>query len=269
MLVTSDGVGAITWSPDGAKIAFTGDLGDTAYRGSQVYVVAASGGTPANVSNGPWHDTFERWSADGRSLIFRSDRDSRDGVYALDPSTGAASRITPLPTGASASEAPPPNSTGGCVPPDVRPTSGPLHACVSPDRSHVASVEQERLVITDGSTRGILATTAPDLVVAPSPPAWSRDGARVAFYANEGGVSSLYILDVESAESVALVPADVRGNFSPSLVWGSGDAYIYFSDGAFCRQGCTPGFLYRVRSDGSAQEKLSDLRVLTLYGFQP
>ncbi len=60
------------FSPDGSKIAFTGD-----YDGNvDVYVIPATGGVPRRLTHHPAVDEVVGWSADGKQVLFRSSRNS-------------------------------------------------------------------------------------------------------------------------------------------------------------------------------------------------
>jgi TolB protein len=60
-----------SWSPDGAKIAFT----STRDGNSEVYVMTATGSEVTNLTNHPESDFFPSWSSDGKRLAFVSERD--------------------------------------------------------------------------------------------------------------------------------------------------------------------------------------------------
>lgn len=60
------------FSPDGARIAFTGE-----YDGNvDVFVVPASGGSPRRLTWHPGADQAVSWTRDGREVLFRSGRDA-------------------------------------------------------------------------------------------------------------------------------------------------------------------------------------------------
>ncbi len=60
------------FSPDGSMIAFTGD-----YDGNvDIYVMPSSGGVPKRLTYHPAVDEVVGWSADGKSILFRSARNS-------------------------------------------------------------------------------------------------------------------------------------------------------------------------------------------------
>jgi Tol biopolymer transport system component/imidazolonepropionase-like amidohydrolase len=82
---TSEG----TWmsvdvSPDGNTLVFD-LLGD-------IYTLPVTGGTAKAISSGPAWDTHPRYSPDGRTILFISDRNGMDNMWLMD-STGANPRV--------------------------------------------------------------------------------------------------------------------------------------------------------------------------------
>ncbi len=72
-LVSSWNLGNIVWSPDSRWLAY--DMSDENYN-SDVWVVSREGGEPVNISRHPRNDSAPSWSADGRALVFLSERDN-------------------------------------------------------------------------------------------------------------------------------------------------------------------------------------------------
>lgn len=86
-------------SPDGRLIAYA--VVDVAYSGklppSSVWLSPVDSGEPARrITFGPHHDSSPRWSPDGRTLAFLSDRAERDvcQIYFLPRDVGEAARLT-------------------------------------------------------------------------------------------------------------------------------------------------------------------------------
>lgn len=72
-LVRSWNLGTFVWSPDSRWLAFS--MEDENYN-SDIYIVSREGGEPVNVSRHPRNDYAPSWSADGRVLVFLSERDT-------------------------------------------------------------------------------------------------------------------------------------------------------------------------------------------------
>ncbi|HET8627274.1 MAG TPA: S9 family peptidase [Thermomicrobiales bacterium] len=98
-------VGPPQVSPDGARVTYVvttihaeGD--DNEYR-STIYVAPTDGSAePRQFTAGPKKDTQPRWSPDGAKLAFVSDRAGKPQVYVLDLAGGEARKVTDAPEGA-------------------------------------------------------------------------------------------------------------------------------------------------------------------------
>jgi len=78
------------WSPDGKRIAFTGNASQ-GFR--KVYVISAEGGKPGVVSEEQADEVDPTWSPDGNSLIFGQSQWSARQISSLDLRTGRVSAI--------------------------------------------------------------------------------------------------------------------------------------------------------------------------------
>ena len=97
-------VGDAQIHPGGELVAFVmGDqfVVDTKLPRSNVWVVPAEGGEPRQYTHGPLADTTPRWSPDGETLAFLSDRveEGQRQVYLMPSGGGEAGRLTQV-TGA-------------------------------------------------------------------------------------------------------------------------------------------------------------------------
>src|SRR5438093_9578595 len=63
------------------KIAFDSSFGE----GSQVFSMAATGGTITNLTNNPGHNNvWPSWSPDGTRVAFATNRDNNFEIYVMD-----------------------------------------------------------------------------------------------------------------------------------------------------------------------------------------
>lgn len=83
------------FSPDGKWLAVQSDFeGDENYN---IYVTPAKGGEARKITDTAWDSAFPRWSPDGRTIAFISNRDGdRDNVFVTDTSGGDARQLTDL-----------------------------------------------------------------------------------------------------------------------------------------------------------------------------
>ena len=77
------------WSPDGRRIAFVSERDGhvDAIHGwptSEIYVMAADGSNPQNITNDPSDDREASWSPDGKRIVFASRRDGNYEIYVMD-----------------------------------------------------------------------------------------------------------------------------------------------------------------------------------------
>ncbi len=70
-------VGQLTWSPDGASIAFVSDRDGN----DEIYVMRADGSIQVDLSNNAALDVGPAWSPDGTKIAFSSDRDGPGQMY--------------------------------------------------------------------------------------------------------------------------------------------------------------------------------------------
>ena len=82
--------GSPSFSPDGQMVAFDARPEDH----SHIFVVSANGGTPRAVTQGNSNDILPRWSADGKSLYFASNRNGSWQTWKVATAGGAPVQVT-------------------------------------------------------------------------------------------------------------------------------------------------------------------------------
>lgn len=183
--------GGPIFSPDGTKIAFTGEQdGNT-----DVYVVDATGGEPIRLTYHPGTDIALGWTPDGKRVIFRSDRAAPrylPQLYTVSL-TGGMPEELPLPSGAQAS--------------------------YSPDGAHLAYVpfiqwEPDWKMYRGGQTTPIWIADLSDSSVVPVPRANSNDrnpmwvGDTVYFLSDREGRFTLFAYETKTGTVRQVVAND-------------------------------------------------------------
>lgn len=221
---------APAWSPDGRQIAFQSKRDGS----SDICVMQADGAHPRNLAQDP-QDSFDdefrpAWRPDGQTLALYTDRYAGDtcAVHQLAtlPVTGGLKNIqlVELPAG---------NQISFDWSPDGQTLAFSATPCQSDD---------PRLYLWDAVTKKVSALTAAALSPALYP-AWSTDGARLAFASAATGDYDIYLLELNSGVVTNLTqnPAhDTQPTWSPddahlafvSRREGNDEIYIIDADGA-------------------------------------
>ena len=71
---------SVVYSPDGGRIAFVARSDDNA----EIYVANADGSGLLRITRNKANDGSPTFSADGKTLIFSSDRDGKFAIYQVD-----------------------------------------------------------------------------------------------------------------------------------------------------------------------------------------
>jgi dipeptidyl aminopeptidase/acylaminoacyl peptidase len=201
-------------SPDGRQIAFAVQeaiLDDNRYR-SAIWLVDTETGSSKRFTAGNAQDSDPRWSPDGSTMAFVSDRSGTPQIHLIDRSGGESRQLTSLERGASAPVWSPDGariafvSTEGNGVDDAgrtRPGGMIRHITRKRYRFDVTGYIDDRFPhiwyvnVETGEAQQVTTGEFPD-----SSPAWSPDGNRIAFTSNreneipEGHTSQLYLVNV-------------------------------------------------------------------------
>ena len=204
--------GSPVFSPDGSQIAFVSDRDGNL----EVYLMEADGGNPHNVSNHPGTDGHPKFSADGHFLVFNSNRVSdpatfADGymshehnheIFRLELSTGSLERLTDFP--------------GWDTYPSLSPDGQWLLWRRSIDGlGRFADKKNSEIFVKNLATgEEINVSQHPDF---DGWPAWSPDGAQIAFSSNRAGAVretwDLYVMSADGSNPIRLTFEGSEGRY--------------------------------------------------------
>lgn len=207
-------------SRDGSKIAWGSGIfgGDT-----EIYVMNPNGTGVTRLTNEPGLDANPAWSPDGRTIAFGSDRAARGRglqLHVMNSDGTAQTRLT---------------------------LSLALNASWSADgrkiafTSFVSNALQIRLVNADGSGEKFL--------VDGSEPAWSPDGAKIAF--NRG--RSIYVMNADGTGQTQLTTTSIGSDGGPS--WSPDGMMIAFN--RYAANTGSDSDIYVMKADGTGQTALT------------
>ena len=215
-------------APDGKRVAYVLTQADMT-RGvydSDIWLVDADGAHDTQLTRNPGSDNNPKWSRDGKTLAFLSDRDGRTAIWLLDPAGGEPRKLS----GESVRdyEWSPDGKRIAFTMPDPAPPE-------DRDAPHVAGENQRysHLHVVDVATRSVRRLTGGAFSVAHC--SWSPDGKRIAIDQLPGvGLDALYKSDlaIVNVEDGALAPLVTRPGLDASPKWSpDGKSIAFVSQG--------------------------------------
>jgi dipeptidyl aminopeptidase/acylaminoacyl peptidase len=209
---------------------------------TQLFVVAAEGGQPKQITHTAYDVGTAVWGGDNRTIFFTADerqdenvigRDQSTAIYAIARDGGDPRRVT--------------TGTGNHAQPSL-----------SPDGAHLAYVytpkqgEQPEIVVAevsaDGSFRGPPQNVTASWDNIPSAPIWTSDGRAIRFGAGIGGDAHLFEVPLQTKQVRQLTTgARHVNNFSTSK---DGSVMAFVEDDVL-----HPDELYIAKGDGTAETR--------------
>ena len=210
--VTMPTLGSVEFSPDGKRIAYVvtrADLGRSVYD-SDVWLVDADGKNNVQLTRGPKGDYAPRWSPDGESIAFISDRDGVNALYVIDPDGGEARKLTDDAAAVRMFSWSPDGKSIAYTRLDARSEEEERRTRERDDARVVgASTRHAHIHLIDVESRGVRRLTSGDWTVWGF--SWSPDGRAIAFDRGPGSGldemynTDLYLLDIGTADVTPLV----------------------------------------------------------------
>lgn len=151
--------------------------------------------------------TYPSWSADGTQIVFASNEDGDEELYAISASGGEVRRLT--------------NNDAVDTAPKFSP-DGSLIVFTS-DVDSPGFTEIYTLSVEDGTI-----TRLTDDQGNQYSPAWSPDGTRIAYLSDKNGDGDVYVMDANGSRSIQLTPDD-NGAEDRSPVWSPDGRWIVFA----------------------------------------
>ena len=194
-------VGDAQVSPDGRWVAYTVTRADLELNASDsdVWLVAATGGTPVRLTTSRKGDSSPRWSPDGRRIAFISSREERPQLHAISPFGGEADRLMEH-KGAIRQFAWAPDGASIAVIADPEPTAEQERRIKEKDDAIVVDTNYTfaRLFVLDVGTGKARLLPVGDRVVTDAQ--WSPDGRQIAYVttptprADDGSQSDIWVI---------------------------------------------------------------------------
>jgi TolB protein len=245
LTIHSDNEEQSNWSPDGRWMAFK--------RRDAVWIVQPGSTQPArplteiNVTDG-YNNTQPAWSADGRRIVFRSNREEPNqrniaDIWILDVPVNPDDPVNEQALLRRAGDERYPSFS-----PDGR------RLVFRGDEDGVSGNGDEEIYVAKADGTGATAVTDNDHE--DSAPNWSPDGRRIAFQSDAAGNQDVYVMDADGSDVVRLT-SNAAHDIGP--VWSPDGRYIAFTRSVVLGE---DGDIFVMKADGSEERVLAQAPVL-------
>ncbi len=206
-------VGDTAWSPDGKTIVFVSNITGR----NNLWVVAADGGWPTQLTVSDQRQSNPAWSPDGRWIAYQSDYDGDEqwDIFLVSPKTGQVVNVTK--TREIAEENPTWSPDGRYLAYTVK-----AKTSSSPEIDVFDTVLREVKHVTSGTPADKLNSN----------PIWSKDGKFIVYTQEEakGTNSSIFIAEVATGKSTLLTPHEGEQLYSANDISSDGKTLLLTSD---------------------------------------
>jgi dipeptidyl aminopeptidase/acylaminoacyl peptidase len=206
-------VGDTAWSPDGKTIVFVSNITGR----NNLWVVAADGGWPTQLTVSDQRQSNPAWSPDGRWIAYQSDYDGDEqwDIFLVSPKTGQVVNVTK--TREIAEENPTWSPDGRYLAYTVK-----AKTSSSPEIDVFDAVLREVKHVTVGTPADKLNSN----------PIWSKDGKFIVYTQEEakGTNSNIFIAEVATGTSTLLTPHEGEQLYSANDISSDGKTLLLTSD---------------------------------------
>ena len=185
---------AAAWSPDGARIAFNSNRDGNTH----IFVMNADGSDLARLTAIP--ASHPTWSSDSARIAFNSGRDGAEGIYAMQANGSGLTRLTNHPSDSSTSWSPDGARIASASQRYVNEASYSTYGGFRYGREGIYVVN------ADGSGLTRLTNQPDDKLNDMGSPAWSADGAWIAFSFDKDGYPDDEIFMINAGGGI-VIPA--------------------------------------------------------------
>jgi Tol biopolymer transport system component len=175
------------WSPDGSKLVFESDRSGS----PEIWFMNPDGSSPVQLTNNGGENGDVDWSPDGSRIVFESHLNGKSDIYVINTDGTGLRNLTP-------------NSTNSY---DADPNWSPdgTRVAFKSDRANpgagtAVGTYQVYVVNADGSNLRRITQTS----VTEAEPAWSPDGARLAFNSKLPGNVEVYTIKLDGTSRIRL-----------------------------------------------------------------
>ena len=223
-------VGELAAAPDGTRVVFTvTEPARGTTRARAIWVIEVATGRARQLTFSGKSDSSPRWSPDGRSLAFLSDRDGAAQLYLLPMNGGEPQKLTDRKDRITEFRWSPDGARIALLMPDAKPAAEQARERDKDDARRVEKDERlARVWVLDVATRALTPLTTAAWRI--SQIEWLPDGNRLIAAADPTPASDRWtagIFSIDVATGSATAIASPRGPFGGLAVSPNGAAFAY------------------------------------------